>query len=67
MFRFFCLLPMACVSICSVTHAAELPTASLQVQPSEFTLNGPRGVQQLIVTANADVATIHDATKSRRI
>ncbi|MFO0978137.1 MAG: DUF1549 and DUF1553 domain-containing protein [Planctomycetaceae bacterium] len=41
---------------------AELPTQSLNVQPSEITLTGPRGIQQLIVTANADAATIHDAT-----
>lgn len=41
---------------------AELPTQSLNVQPSEVTLVGPRGIQQLIVTANADAGTIHDAT-----
>ncbi len=41
---------------------AELPTQSLNVQPSEVTLIGPRGIQQLIVTANAEAATIHDAT-----
>ena len=41
---------------------AKLPVASLQIQPAEIALSGPRAAQQLIVTANADAATIHDLT-----
>lgn len=66
MFRLTCFVKIAiiCGSINSglATIAVELPTTSLQALPSEITLNGPRGVQQLIVTANAEAATIHDAT-----
>ena len=58
--RFLCLLTV--VFAASSGLAAELPVTSLQVQPAEISLVGPRGVQQLVVTANADVATIHDAT-----
>ena len=62
MFRSTCLILTAVVGVSTATQAADLPTTSLHVQPAEFTLNGPRGAQQLIVTANAEVATIHDAT-----
>lgn len=52
------------VTVClsSRASAVELPTTTLHVVPTEITLSGPRGVQQLIVTANADITTIHDAT-----
>lgn len=61
MMRSTCLLTtILCFS--SATFAVELPTASLRIEPTEVNLSGPRGVQQLIVTANADEATIHDAT-----
>ena len=59
MLRFMILLTAVCTSPVAL---AELPTSSLQVQPAEITLVGARGVQQLIVTANAEAATIHDAT-----
>lgn len=59
MLRFMILLAVVCVS--TVTQA-ELPTTSLQILPAEISLIGPRGVQQLVVTANAELATIHDAT-----
>ena len=66
MFRSICFLMFTASGILINTDlsviAAELPTTSLQVLPAEITLRGPRGVQQLIVTANAEVATIHDAT-----
>ena len=61
MIRFICLL-ISIVYVTSATIAEELQTTSLQVQPAEITLHGSRGVQQLIVTANAEAATIHDAT-----
>ena len=61
MFRLTCLL-LTFVTGVSASIAAELPTLSLSVQPAEIALVGPRGVQQLIVTANGDAATIHDAT-----
>ena len=61
MFRLSCLL-MTFVLGASASFAVELPTLSLAVQPAEIVLVGPRGVQQLIVTANSDAATIHDAT-----
>lgn len=35
---------------------------SVQVQPTEFTLRGPRAVQQLMVTANREEASIRDVT-----
>jgi hypothetical protein len=63
--RIICLPLAAIVGLFWMTNAAcagELPTTSLAVQPAVINLNGPRGVQQLVVTANADVATIHDAT-----
>ncbi len=53
---------MLALALMASVVQAELPTQSLNVQPSEVTLTGPRGIQQLIVTANADAATIHDAT-----
>ena len=62
MFRSTCLILATVVSVSTAAYAADLPTTSLQVQPAEITLNGPRGAQQLIVTANAEAATIHDAT-----
>jgi len=61
MIRLTCLFAVVLLSA-SATFAAELPTTSLQIQPAEITLHGPRGVQQLIVTANAEAATIHDVT-----
>ncbi len=61
MFRSTCLL-LTFVNGVTASFAAELPTLSLSVQPAEIALVGPRGVQQLIVTANGDAATIHDAT-----
>jgi hypothetical protein len=61
MFRSACLFVMA-ACVCAAAGAVELPTDSLIVQPTEIQLSGPRGVQQLIVTANAEAATIHDAT-----
>ena len=62
MFRATCLMLIAVVGISTAVLAEDLPTTSLQILPAEVALNGPRGAQQLIVTANADVATIHDAT-----
>ena len=62
MIRSTCLMLTAVVGVSSAALAEELPTTSLQVQPAEFSFDGPRGVQQLIVTANAEAATIHDAT-----
>ena len=62
MFRSTCLMVTVVVGSSIAALAADLPTTSLQVQPAEITLNGPRGVQQLIVTANAEAGTIHDAT-----
>lgn len=62
MIRPTCLLLTAVVCVSSISRAMELPTTSLQIQPAEIVLNGPRGVQQLIVTANAEASTIHDAT-----
>ncbi len=38
------------------------PVVSLQMLPSKFTLTGPRAAQQLVVTANADMATIRDVS-----
>ncbi|HQX50700.1 MAG TPA: DUF1553 domain-containing protein [Planctomycetaceae bacterium] len=61
MMRLTCLFSTV-LCLASATFAAELPTTSLQIQPAEITLHGPRGVQQLIVTANAEAATIHDIT-----
>jgi hypothetical protein len=61
MLRLTCLLLVFVIGA-SASFAAELPTLSLSVQPAEIVLVGPRGVQQLIVTANGDAATIHDAT-----
>ena len=63
--RIVCLLLVAITGFSGTTNpagAAELLTTSLAVQPAEITLSGPRGVQQLIVTANAEATTIHDAT-----
>lgn len=60
MLRSLCVFALLGVS--SASWGAELPTTSLQVQPVEISLIGPRGVQQLVVTANAEAATIHDAT-----
>ena len=62
MLRPTCLLLTAVVCTSSISRAMELPTTSLQIQPAEIALNGPRGAQQLIVTANSEVLTIHDAT-----
>jgi len=62
MFRSTCLLLAAVGCISSTAGAVELPATSIAVQPAEISLSGPRGVQQLIVTANADAATIHDVT-----
>jgi hypothetical protein len=64
---FVTMLRLTCVLLiivfgASASFAVELPTLSLSVQPAEIVLVGPRGVQQLIVTANGDAATIHDAT-----
>lgn len=56
------MLALVAMAFMASVVQAELPTQSLNVQPSEVTLTGPRGIQQLIVTANADAATIHDAT-----
>jgi len=41
---------------------ADLPVRGLTVFPANVQLDGPRGIQQLLVTANADAADIHDAT-----
>ena len=60
MIRSICII--AILSVSSVGVGAELPTTSLQIQPAEIALIGPRGVQQLVVTANSEAATIHDAT-----
>ena len=46
------------------TDGASLPVESLQIQPAEISLSGSRAAQQLIVTANADAATIHDLSDS---
>ncbi|MCA9035432.1 MAG: DUF1553 domain-containing protein [Planctomycetaceae bacterium] len=55
---------IVCLSITSAFAAAEdAPTAdSVQLQPAEFVLQGPRATQQLMVTANPDTLTIRDMT-----
>ncbi|MFN9719373.1 MAG: DUF1549 domain-containing protein [Planctomycetota bacterium] len=60
MIRSICVI--AILNVSTVGVGAELPMTSLQIQPAEISLIGPRGVQQLVVTANAEAATIHDAT-----
>ena len=47
-----------------VPVAAELPVRGLAVFPADVQLSGPRGVQQLLVTANAADADVHDLTAS---
>lgn len=38
------------------------PVTALQVLPAEFTLHGPRAVQQLVVTGNPDAASVRDVS-----
>lgn len=53
---------MCVLLLCGSVAAAELPVRSLQVFPAEVKLQGSRGVQQLLVTANAADADVHDLT-----
>jgi len=53
---------MCVLLLCGNAAVAELPVRSLQVFPAEVQLRGPRGVQQLLVTANAADADVHDLT-----
>ncbi|HCP14099.1 MAG TPA: hypothetical protein DIT89_17325, partial [Planctomycetaceae bacterium] len=50
--------------LCGNVVAAELPVRGLAVFPADVQLSGPRGVQQLLVTANAADADVHDLTAS---
>ena len=53
---------MCVLLLCGSVSAAELPVRGLQVFPAAVQLAGPRGVQQLLVTANAADADVHDLT-----
>jgi len=43
--------------------AALVPVSTLQALPAEFTLHGPRAVQQLIITGNLDQPSVRDVTE----
>lgn len=56
------LLCIAAWQLAACSASADLPVTSLQVLPAEVRLQGPRAVQQLVITANADTSAIHDVT-----
>ncbi|MFM7040092.1 MAG: DUF1553 domain-containing protein [Planctomycetaceae bacterium] len=58
------LLCIAAWQLAACSASADLPVTSLKVLPAEVRLQGPRAVQQLVITANADTAAVHDVTAS---
>jgi len=56
------LLCIAAWGMAACSAPADLPVNSLQILPPEVRLQGPRSVQQLVITANADTPAIHDVT-----